>query len=227
MMMDDEPQTPSTGELLQDGFHPYPGAQNAPPRLVRPLMAQRNHSMDDTMFDDESAGRRNLMATSAAGGRGQREADYHYYDEDEEEEEDEADGSRSMRNTAAAEEQTRRRMQMQRDFGRGFNAGGGATPATPTRRGGEAGQGQGGLQAGRREVNALEKAQTEEAIQRSLVDQERLLDAVQADQAAQNSASVETLRSIFPSMDVGVIQMVLQGCEGNVETAIDRLLEMQ
>ena len=72
----------------------------------------------------------------------------------------------------------------------------------------------------------MENAQTEQAIQRSLMDQNRL-EAMQADEAAQNSASMETLKSIFPSMDDGLIQMVLQGCENNVETAIDRLLEMQ
>ncbi|CDW99299.1 hypothetical protein [Sporisorium scitamineum] len=223
MLVDDEPQTPSTGDLVQDGFHPYHagaagGAPNAPPRLLRPNMPQRNYSIDDTMFDDESAGRRNLMATTAGSGRGQRDADY--YDDDLDS--DDGDALMSTPNSAAAAEQMRRRMRMQQDFGRGFNVG---TPSRPAPAGGEMG-GQGRLQAGRREDIAFETAQTEQAIQRSLMDQQRL-DAVQADEAAQNSASVETLKSIFPTVDEGVIQMVLQGCEGNVETAIDRLLEMQ
>ena len=218
MLVDDEPQTPSTDELMQDGFHPYHGgaaggAPNAPPRLLRPNMPQRNYSIDDTMFDDESAGRRNLMATSTGRGQGQQDPDY--YDDDDE---DEMDAMRSTPNAAAAE-QMRRRMQMQQDFGRDLSS-------TPSRRTGGAVEEQGRLQPGRREEIAYENAQTEQAIQRSLMDQERL-DAVHADEAAQNSASVETLKSIFPTMDDGVIQMVLQGCEGNVETAIDRLLEMQ
>ncbi|TKY88014.1 hypothetical protein EX895_003110 [Sporisorium graminicola] len=208
-LVDDEPHTPSTDDLIQDGFHPYQaggaagGAPNAPPRLLRPNMPQRNYSIDDTMFDDESAGRRNLMAMTAGSGRGQRDADF--YDDDP----DSDDGE------AAAAEQMHRRMRMQQDFG---------TPSRPTAPAEVGGQGR--LQAGRREDIAFENAQTEQAIQRSLMDQQRL-DAVQADEAAQNSASVETLRSIFPTVDEGVIQMVLQGCEGNVETAIDRLLEMQ
>ncbi|SJX65800.1 related to VPS9 (involved in vacuole trafficking) [Sporisorium reilianum f. sp. reilianum] len=214
MLIDDEPQTPSTNELIQDGFHPYQagagaGGPNAPLRLLRPNMPQRNYSIDDTMFDDESAGRRNLMATTAGSGRGQRDADYDDDDLDSE------DGDAS-----ATAEQKHRRMRMQQDFGRGFHNAG--TPSRPVA--GAAGDGQ--LQAGRREDIAYETAQTEQAIQRSLIDQQRL-DAVQADEAAQNSASVETLKSIFPTVDEGVIQMVLQGCEGNVETAIDRLLEMQ
>ncbi|GAC97871.1 hypothetical protein PHSY_005459 [Pseudozyma hubeiensis SY62] len=223
-LMDDEPQTPSTGELTQDGFQPYPGAQIAPPRLLRPNMPQRNYSIDDTMFDDESAGRRNLMATTASGGRGQRDADY--YDDEDDQDDDDLDASRSTPNAAAAE-QLRRRMQMQHDFGRGFDAASGHdVGSTPSRRGPEATDPQGRLRTNRRDEIAYEHAQTEQAIQRSLIDQERL-GAVQADQAAQNSASVETLKSIFPTMDDGVIHMVLQGCEGNVETAIDRLLEMQ
>lgn len=223
-LLEDEPQTPSTGDLLQDGFQPYHagpapgGASNAPPRLIRPNMPQRNYSIDDTMFDDDSAGRRNLMATAAGAGPGQREADYYDYDDDQE---DEADVARSTPSTAAAE-QMRRRMQMQQDFGRGLHDGG-----TPSRRAtGGIAEGHEQLQPGRRKEMAFENAQTEQAIQRSLMDQERL-DAAQADEAAQNSASVETLKSIFPTMDNSVIQMVLQGCEGNVETAIDRLLEMQ
>ncbi|KAJ1026276.1 hypothetical protein NDA16_002363 [Ustilago loliicola] len=206
MLIDDEPQTPSTGDLLQDGFHPYPagGAPHAPQRLLRPNMPQRGYSIDDTMFDDESAGRRNLMATSAHSGSGQRDAGYYDYDEESDNE------TRVPRNAAEAEQQ-RRRMQMQQDFGR---------HSTPSRRPNAADQ---QLQPGRRDEIAYENAQTEQAIQRSLVDQERR----GAVEAAQNSASVETLKSIFPTMDEGVIGMVLQGCEGNVETAIDRLLEMQ
>ena len=198
--MDDEPQTPSTDGLMQGEFQPYNGG-NAPNRVLRPGMPQRNYSIDDTMFDDESAGRRNLMT------QGHRDVDYYDSDED-------YDATQSAPNAAAAEQQ-RRRMQMQQDFGRDL-------PNSPSR---QAGRGE-RLQAGRRDEIAMENAQTEQAIHRSLIDQERL-GAVQADQAAQNSASVETLKSIFPTMDDGVIGMVLQGCEGNVETAIDRLLEMQ
>lgn len=205
LMVDDEPQTPSTGDLMQDGFQPYNvggpgGAPNASNRILRPNMPQRNYSIDDTMFDDESAGRRNLMATSAGSGHGHYDyddEDYHFDD----------------RHSADAAAQQRRRMQMQQDFG---------FPGTPSRRPTQEPQ-QGRLQPGRRDDIAVENAQTDEAIHRSLLDQHRL----NADEAAQNSASVETLKSIFPTMDDGVIGMVLQGCEGNVETAIDRLLEMQ
>lgn len=206
MLIDDEPQTPSTGDLLQDGFQPYPGggAPDAPQRLLRPNMPQRGYSIDENMFDDESAGRRNLMATSAHSGQGQRDADYYDYD-------DESDNETRAPRSPVEAEQQRRRMQMQQDFGR---------HSTPSRRPNVPEQ---QLQPGRREEIAYENAQTEQAIQRSLMDQERL----GAVEAAQNSASVETLKSIFPTMDEGVIGMVLQGCEGNVETAIDRLLEMQ
>ncbi|SAM85622.1 related to VPS9 (involved in vacuole trafficking) [Ustilago bromivora] len=206
MLLDDEPQTPSTSDLLQDGFHAYPsgGAPNAPQHLLRPNMPQRGYSIDDTMYDDESAGRRNLMATSAHSGSGPRDADY--YDDEESDSE-----TRAPRNAAEAEQQ-RRRAQMQQDFG---------LHSTPSRRPNAAGEEQ--LQAGRRDEIAYENAQTEQAIQRSLMDQARL----GAVEAAQNSASLETLKSIFPTMDEGVIGMVLHGCERNVETAIDRLLEMQ
>ncbi|SNX87449.1 related to VPS9 (involved in vacuole trafficking) [Melanopsichium pennsylvanicum] len=218
-LMDDEPQTPSTGDLMQEGFQPYPanpagGAPYAPPRLLRPNMPQRGYSIDDTIFDDESAGRRNLMATSAGGRQAQRDADYYYDDDDDDEDDDRMNSIRATPNAAAAE-QMRRRMQMQQDFGANV-------ANTPSRRAATEQSG-GQLQPSRREEIANEHAQTEQAIQRSLMDQERL----QVDEAAQNSASVETLKSIFPTMDDGVIGMVLQGCEGDVETAIDRLLEMQ
>lgn len=226
-LLDEEPQTPSTGDLAQDGFHPYQaggagGVLAAPPRLVpRPNMPQRNYSIDEAMFDDESAGRRNLMAASAGSRAGRNDADYL----DSEDEEDRMGGSHANRGApnAAAAEYMRRRMQMQQDFGPGVNA---ELPSTPSRRAGYEGMDPSQLQPGRREEVAMENAQTEQAIQRSLMDQNRL-EAMQADEAAQNSASMETLKSIFPSMDDGLIQMVLQGCENNVETAIDRLLEMQ
>ncbi|SPO29179.1 related to VPS9 (involved in vacuole trafficking) [Ustilago trichophora] len=220
MLVNDEPQTPFTGDLAHHPYHAGAAgvAPNAPARLVRPNVAQRSHSNDGIMFDDESVGRRHLMATSAGAGQGQRDAYFDNYDED-----DETDATRSTPNAAAAEPM-RRRMQMQQSLGRGFDDGAGF-PGTPSRRA-VGGEEQGRLQPGRREEIAYENAQTEQAIQRSLMDQEHL-DAVHADEAAQNSASVETLKSIFPTMDDGVIQMVLQGCEGNVETAIDRLLEMQ
>lgn len=226
-LLDDEPQTPSTGDLAQDGFHPYQaggagGMLGAPPRLVpRPNMPQRNYSIDEAMFDDESAGRRNLMAASAGSRAGRNDADYM----DSDDEEDRMGGSHADRGApnAAAAEYMRRRMQMQQDFGTGVNA---ELPSTPSRRAGYEGMDPSQLQPGRREEVAMEHAQTEQAIQRSLMDQNRL-EAMQADEAAQNSASMETLKSIFPSMDDALIQMVLQGCENNVETAIDRLLEMQ
>ncbi|SPO29856.1 related to VPS9 (involved in vacuole trafficking) [Ustilago trichophora] len=216
ILVNDEPQTPSTGDLAHQPYHAIAAgvAPNAPARLLQPMVPQRNHSNDGNMFDDESAGRRKLMATSPGGVQGQRDANYHDYDED-----DETDATRP-----AMAEQMRRRMQMQQSLGRGFDDGDGF-PGTPSRRA-AGGEEQGRLQPGRREEIAYENAQTEQAIQRSLMDQEHL-DSVHADQAAQNSASVETLKSIFPTMDDGVIQMVLQGCEGNVEMAIDRLLEMQ
>ncbi|CCF49846.1 hypothetical protein NDA10_001543 [Ustilago hordei] len=206
MLLDDEPQTPSTSDLLQDGFHAYPsgGAPNGPQHLLRPNMPQRGYSIDETMYDDESAGRRNLMATSAHSASGPRDADY--YDDQESDFE-----TRAPRNAAEAEQQ-RRHAQMQQDFG---------LHSTPSRRSNAAGEEQ--LQAGRRDEIAYENAQTEQAIQRSLMDQATF----GVVEAAQNSASLETLKSIFPTMDEGVIGMVLHGCEGNVETAIDRLLEMQ
>lgn len=40
------------------------------------------------------------------------------------------------------------------------------------------------------------------------------------------AAGVETLRSIFPSTEPDVCQMVLEGCHGDVQASIDRLLEM-
>jgi hypothetical protein len=226
-LLDDEPQTPSTGDLAQDGFHPYQaggagGVLGAPPRLVaRPNMPQRNYSIDEAMFDDESAGRRNLMAASAGSRAGRNDVDYL----DSDDEEDRMGGSHADRGApnAAAAEYMRRRMQMQQDFGTGVSA---ELPSTPSRRAGYEGMDPSQLQPGRREEVAMEHAQTEQAIQRSLMDQNRL-EAMQADEAAQNSASMETLKSIFPSMDDALIQMVLQGCENNVETAIDRLLEMQ
>lgn len=39
-------------------------------------------------------------------------------------------------------------------------------------------------------------------------------------------AGVDTLRSIFPHTDTGVCRLVLEGCGGNVQAAIDKLLEM-
>ena len=172
-VFDSEPQTPSTGDLTQDGFLPPP---NAPQRL-RPQMPARGYSIDENMYDDAQDSRRNLQGVGAGA------------DEDDDDEQDTPN--------AAAVERMRRRKQM---FGGvpTFEEG------TPTR-----------LRPGPAED--IEQQQTEEAIEESLV---------QAEEEAQQSASVETLRSIFPTMEVGVIQMVLQGCEGNVEVAIDRLLEM-
>lgn len=43
----------------------------------------------------------------------------------------------------------------------------------------------------------------------------------------QLQAAVETLRSVFPDTDDEVRRMVLEACDGDVATAIDRLLEMQ
>lgn len=45
--------------------------------------------------------------------------------------------------------------------------------------------------------------------------------------AEQMQAAVETLRSVFPDTDDEVRRMVLEACDGDVATAIDRLLEMQ
>ncbi|CAO1622567.1 unnamed protein product [Parajaminaea phylloscopi] len=45
--------------------------------------------------------------------------------------------------------------------------------------------------------------------------------------AEQLQAAVETLRSVFPDTDDEVRRMVLEACDGDVATAIDRLLEMQ
>ncbi|MCO5555845.1 hypothetical protein L7F22_009390 [Adiantum nelumboides] len=39
-------------------------------------------------------------------------------------------------------------------------------------------------------------------------------------------AGVETLKSIFPETDSSVCRLVLEGCDGNVQQAIDKLLEM-
>lgn len=51
-------------------------------------------------------------------------------------------------------------------------------------------------------------------------------DSVLADESAQLASGTHTLQSIFPQMEEGVLQLVLQECRGNVEAAIDRLLEM-
>ncbi|KAF6767225.1 Ubiquitin system component Cue [Kalmanozyma brasiliensis GHG001] len=218
----DDPQTPPTDDRMQDGFHPYAsgpagGAPDVPSRLSRPKPRPTDYSIDDVAYDDEAAGRRHLMATSRGSDQSQRDADY-YNDEADDDDDDDVDRSRMFSNSATAE-QHRQRRQMQQDIGHGFDDN---FAGTPSRR---AGDEQGRLQAGRREEIAYEHAQTEQAIHRSLMDQEAQ-NAVQVDEAAQNSASVETLKSIFPTVDDSVIQMVLQGCEGNVETAIDRLLEM-
>ena len=39
-------------------------------------------------------------------------------------------------------------------------------------------------------------------------------------------AGTQTLKSIFPQAEDSVLLLILQECHGNVETAIDRLLEM-
>ncbi|PWN42123.1 hypothetical protein IE81DRAFT_347693 [Ceraceosorus guamensis] len=40
------------------------------------------------------------------------------------------------------------------------------------------------------------------------------------------AAGVETLKSIFPNAETRVVEMVLEGCNGDVQASIDRLLEM-
>ncbi|WFD30527.1 hypothetical protein MSPP1_001548 [Malassezia sp. CBS 17886] len=47
-----------------------------------------------------------------------------------------------------------------------------------------------------------------------------------ADESVDVGAAVQTLQSIFPQADESVLQLVLQESRGNVEMAIDRLLEM-
>ncbi|PWZ03524.1 hypothetical protein BCV70DRAFT_197734 [Testicularia cyperi] len=234
--LDDEPQTPSTGDLLQEGFAPFQSgrsgsASNAPQRLVRPTLPQRGYSIDDTMFDDETANRRNLAAARTGAGRSDQLLDPYEDDED-----DmyvgsgggSGAGGRGADDTpnAAAAERMRRRRQMQQDFGPGFMP----DPLTPSRRSHQshalAGRGEAGVGNPDAQAQAYEDAQTAEAIQQSLVEQQQM-QAVQIEEEAQNSAGVETLKSIFPTMDLSVIQTVLLGCEGNVEVAIDRLLEMQ
>lgn len=41
------------------------------------------------------------------------------------------------------------------------------------------------------------------------------------------SAGVETLQSIFPGVETSVCKLVLEGCHGDVQASIDKLLEMQ
>lgn len=216
MGIDDEPSTPSTDGITQEGFVPYTekpsSLQNAPARLLRPSVPQRGYSIDDALFDDELSGRRNLITTNTG-----RDEDDVYRDDYDDDELDRGARTEETPN-AAAVERAKRRRQMQHDFGAGS-----FYPGTPSRT--RAGNDP-SVSLGYHEEQAYEHAQTKEAIQQSLVEQKEL-DAVQAQAEARNSAGVETLKSIFPTMDQAVIQMVLQGCEGNVELAIDRMLEMQ
>ncbi|SPO41336.1 related to VPS9 (involved in vacuole trafficking) [Pseudozyma flocculosa] len=240
LALDEEPQTPSTGGLSQDGFLPYnagqPGAApNAPPRL-RPQLPARGYSIEDHMFDDyDTAGRRNLLAGRGVGGgagRGDEELDA--YDDDDDD--DEA-GDQDTPN-AAAVERMRRRRQMQHDFG---GRGGYVPPFlaeaqaqaqapgqqqqqqnTPTRPfpGGE----ERTLTRGPLHPSAADP--TQQALQQSLLEHQRQ-QHMQAEEEAQQSAGIATLKSVFPGIDTSVVQLVLEGCEGDVEMAIDRLLEMQ
>ncbi|KAN0063708.1 hypothetical protein ACQY0O_003758 [Thecaphora frezii] len=225
LSMDEEPQTPSTDELAQGGFLPYnmgqPGAApNAPPRL-RPQMPTRGYSIDD--HDDyDSVGRRNLLAGRGVGRRGSDDEDLAIAEEDDEDDPDTPN--------VDAMERMRRRRQMQHTFGSGdgflppflaeAQAQANAQQRTPSRTSGA------GLGVEERRLTRGPMDDTQRALQQSWEEHQRMQDD-EAQEEAQQSAGVETLKSIFPGMDTGVIRLVLQGCEGDVEVAIDRLLEMQ
>ena len=51
-------------------------------------------------------------------------------------------------------------------------------------------------------------------------------DDADIDASVDVAAAIQTLQSIFPQADTSVLQLVLEECGYNVETSIDRLLEM-
>lgn len=72
---------------------------------------------------------------------------------------------------------------------------------------------------------ATQRAESQAPRPDQLNDEEARRAAAQIDRAHLD-AGVETLRSIFPGVDTNVCLLVLEGCQGNVQAAIDKLLEM-
>ena len=61
---------------------------------------------------------------------------------------------------------------------------------------------------------------------RDEMDDVEVVQASEQIEQAHLAAGVETLKSIFPDVDSSVCRLVLEGCEGDVQASIDKLLEM-
>ncbi|PWN54213.1 hypothetical protein IE53DRAFT_372628 [Violaceomyces palustris] len=199
--VDEEPQTPSTGDLVQDGFKPFAhvGA-NFPyaPARERPKMPRRELSVDEG-YEAETGEGRKLVRMAP---------DPH------------DDSLDDVNDTPDAR---RRLPALERGFIPSFLN---DTPTPLRLQEGNAGaglvRGQNYLQVG---PIALNDHGTPLRINQAAQSTDSR-NEIHRDDMEQMSASMETLKSIFPTTEDDVIQMVLQASEGNVETAIDRLLEM-